>query len=287
MPATVLQTINTPVQAGGSVEVPSAPFAADSIVVVTVVYLGAYGATPDDPTLFLDGIVSTPSFTAFVGGIWTAMLRPSDAGGASSLRIVPATGGSWTTLVVEVGGAAIVESDIRNGTTPSAGGFTPTTPSWSPVDVGIEMVVMIARPVSGSQWDPPAGWTAVHGGSSGDIQWSLVQRAIPAPGFEVGDAWTWSGVTPPAVTLYATTLFPFYDIGLRVGASIGSARSTSASIATPGPWPEPPETIPFFPGENPMPPDADEIVVPLPPWVPGPGPFRTERHQPFAAEGED
>lgn len=71
-----------------------------------------------------------------------------------------------------------------------------------------------------------------------------------------------------------------FDEALTVGGAgtldtaWAQAQNPGMATLTEGTLEEPPGIDPFIPEVNPLPPEPDEIEVPLPPWVPGPGPYR-------------
>lgn len=268
MTASVIQTSFYPFSWAGTGNVSLAAVAADSLLVCFI-----YGEGGD--------IGSTPSFTADgvpIDPIWTYSTtgaQPGQVGfwwfsgvdGVTALGVTVAAPGLWTVGVVELGGGAVVEEDIRSSLGGAAGGGNPVTPAWTSPDVGVEVCVVVAEPAE--TYVEPAGWTLLYGATAADSNFILISRNVTA-GAVAGEAFTGA-----VATSYLSLSCAIFDLGLRISDSFAVGAANRATVAIPGSTPAPNPVTPFIPEVNPLAPNPEEIQIPLDPaWVPRPGPYR-------------
>lgn len=142
--------------------------------------------------------------------------------------------------------------------------------TWTSLDLGMLFSLVVASGSFGGLTEP-AGFTSLASYTATGWEYALAARAVTTPGAEPAEPWTTGAGFP---TSWGEVQMPLYERGLRVADTAIYARTSSASGSTPGSNPPPNPVVPYQPAVNPLPPDPDGIVVPLPPWVPGTGPYR-------------
>lgn len=241
------------------------------------------------PTVFFDGFIITPSrtqtvqnnyFGTMVSTMHQMLFSPRQVAGATALRIQAnqPLGGYWSWSSTQISGAQIVEQPFANPAGPKQND-EPTYPSttlWTSLATGI-LVAWVYVNKTFPFFIEPAGWT-VNGSNSSSVggQWQEIRRAITTVGAQASEAWTTASVPLFDDTWeWSTIQMPFYDLGLRIpdstaiasGAAFGGVSTGSNEPANP--------VHPYEPPVNPLPPVPTKIVVPLPPWVRGTGPYRS------------
>jgi len=247
---------------------------ADSLTVPTVSFNGA-PITPSRTQTVQNNLFSTLYITTH-----QMLFSPRQVAGATTLTVQanqPA-GAYWSWASTEISGAQIVEQPFANPAGPRTGGNAayPKTTAWTSLATGLLFVWMFTNKTTPVMVEP-AGFTVSGSGSSlVGGQWQVVRRTITTVGAQVSQAWTTTS-TPlfDDTWSWSTVQMPFYDLGLRIpdstaiasGAAFGGVSTGSNEPANP--------VHPYEPPVNPLPPVPTEIVVPLPPWVPGTGPYRS------------
>ncbi len=262
---------------GETTEVPLlSPAVADDLLLVISVCLG----TGYIDYVTLDGAVPARVKSPLLGGGNDALVDSRLVrceGGETNLSIRP---GDITRKMV----SAIYQlrnvahlSPLKTAYDVGTGG-TPATPTWTAdaaTATGYVFGVYAAgyHPVSETPYPGPSAWTVDASGFGGgsDIPDFEFAHQEFAPGAQAADSWT----NPvAAATSWYTAIFAFYEPGLTLEpaanyASVGGiTRQFPAGL-------ELVRGVPVTPDpQGIMPPAPTDIEVPLPPWVPGTGPYR-------------
>lgn len=240
------------------------------------------------PTFAFDGLPVVPSSyqthaftTPASAAVFVCMFSPRQIGTATILNVtsqgVVAAGWSWVSA--QIAGAAQLQSYLAptTGATPNTGSGTPKVLAYTSLATGILLATMYSTSLTPDWEKPSATWTYVATNSS-VVSGQVVQmrRPITTVGAQAAEFMI-PTVAPSSGDFYTWAVFqqPFYDLGLRVpdstaiasGPGLGGVSTGSNEPANP--------VHPYEPPVNPLPPVPTEIVVPLPPWVPGTGPFRS------------
>lgn len=223
------------------------------------------------PTIYLDGLLVSVQWSVQLSSPtyqWVGIITPSRAEGVTAIRFEAGALSTWVVEAVEVSGAATVEGDVDAASSTGSASL-PATPTWTSLDSGLVFSFLSTTTVFPAPVEA-AGWTQVSY-YSGRAGWQVAVRAIVGAGAEASEVWL-----AEVADSWAMVILPVYDLGLRVPDATAFASSSSARVDIPGSYPQPVPVVPFIPDINPLPPDPDEIVLPLPPWVPGPGPYREQ-----------
>jgi hypothetical protein len=274
---TIETTASSSANSGATVEVtlPSAANADDLLLIVAASLGDGY-----IDSVTIDGAVPTLIQSPLTGGANDATVDSRlvrCAGGETNVAIrVANTGYKSVVTAYQIRNAAHLKP-LKTAYTSGTGG-TPTMPTWTAdasTATGLVFGVYAAgeHPVADMPYPGPVPWTIDSygfGGGTGEPDHEFAHQEF-APGAQAADPWT----NPVgAATSWYTAVFAFYEPGLTLEPAVGYARVGGVTREFSGGL-ELVRSVPITPDpEGAMPPEPTEIEVPLPPWVPGTGPYR-------------
>lgn len=198
-------------------------------------------------------------------------------GGETNVAVRTANTGYKSILVLyQIRNAAHLKP-LKTAYTLGYGG-TPAMPSWTAdASTATGLVFGVygagAHPVAESPAPGPVPWTVDYSGFGGGADTPDFEFAHQefAPGAQTADPWT----NPVAATTsWYTAIFAFYEPGLTLEPAVSYASVGGVTRGFPAGL-ELVRSVPITPDpQGIMPPEPTEIEVPLPPWVPGTGPYR-------------
>lgn len=176
---------------------------------------------------------------------------------------------SWAVLVAAVTNDAHLppyDVDSVSGTGPDP---VDTSPWYAPDD---GVVLGVAATPSSVTFTAPTGWTLEQSADTTPLSFGLASDTCIG-GHQSPESW---GGSVASGTDWLTTVLPFQSILRRIAAATAYASNPGGQLLVDGPLEAPVPVTPFTPDINPLPPLPSDIVVPLPPWVPQPGPYRQD-----------
>lgn len=205
-------------------------------------------------------------------GIW--MVHPRLCEGAEGLTILrPGQEGQVAVWFAVLEGVANVRADIDVAADGASGnGSMPYVAAWDPVDAGMAFAMMAWSfdDDPGCSVDPPTGWVMLAQSWVGSAFYQLVKLDVAGADSFPDQPADMSCVA----TSWACAQIQAYALGLRTSGCGVVARVGFVSEVGPGTVEPPAPQTPYLPAVNPLPPEPEAIIVPLPPWVPKPGPYR-------------
>ena len=241
------------------------------------------------PTFAFDGypVVPTSYQTKTLGGpspsaMFSCIFSPRQIGTATILNVTSqgVTAAGWSWISAQIAGAAQLQSYLSPNlvTVGSGSGYSsiPKVKAYTSLATGILLATFYQNVLTPDWLKPSATWSYVATNStavSGQIV--QMQRPITTVGAQAQEFMI-PTVAPSSGDYISWAMIqqPFYDLGLRVPDSTAIASGPSFGGVSTGSN-EPANPVhPYQPPVNPLPPNPTEIVVPLPPWVPGTGPYR-------------
>lgn len=234
----------------------------ESLVTPGVTYL-INGVDPGPP-YFTD--VATAAGMVFQQSFWNC------AGGEQFVRITVDAPYPTTLLLVSIVDDAHLppyDAEYRVGVGPAA----PMTPSVFCPDSGV--VLGFAAMPGTKNITEPAGWTFLGALAPPDDTLSCV-LAWDTVGGGVLASQAWTGDVPDTDDQSLSTIIPFQDVARRLPPAVGFASNPGGMLLGAGRVEPPNKVEPFIEDTNPLPSLPSDIEVPLPPWVPQPGPWRKD-----------
>lgn len=257
----VVVVTNTGCATGTIVDVAMPPATAGNLIVITVINAPVNRLT-------VDSFARSTPFTAVASGAAgrIEMLAFVAQGGEAYYRL-QSDQTQWFVIISEIFGDAHIPPYVMTSAA-AAPGF-PVTPSWTAEGTGL--VLGVATTLPAATLTEPAGWDEISLGSAVcGMSYSYSSLPITTAGSQAPESYLGSSTGD---TL--NVVLPLYRIGLRVRPADTFASNAGGQSLLPGHVEPPPTVTPIEPPIPPLAPDASTPDVPLPPWVPQPGPYRS------------
>ena len=240
-------------------------------VIAFVYELTASGGTY---TYLADGLPITPTleYSQPVNSerLRVVVFAPNLVEGMTVFTVTTDGGENWGYWEAQVSGASMVAPTPPYAYITSTG--NPTSPAFVSTDlVGLAVVGMMADPAG--TYTTPGSMTDLFAWTAGGVDSDTAKFPIAAVGVIAAIPWTGT-----SSTAFVSILLPFYAVSVQVPSAYGYSSASAVTVVTPGSVPEPIPVAPFQPAINPLPPNPSDIVVPLEPWIPKPGPYREKSH---------
>lgn len=228
-----------------------------------------------EPTIRLGGIERRATVVeeseATAGGISLHYFAPRDDFFSDIVVTNAVIGSYWLASWVALADVLIREEDLASweigadNTTalPEISAYT------APEDgLGISFMLIGKPGITSTHTEPAALTDLMTATSVGLVEAQMCSYPLSS-GVNGAETWTGDDATTHAFIVAGT-----FPPSLRVPYATAYAGGSRVSTDTGGSYPPPLDVTPFQPEVNPLPPEPSEIEVPLPPWVPGTGPYR-------------